>query len=68
MDGKTGGGGCPTPRRVAQIWRVAQAFDLVGISNAAGAPSFAHFAKGGSRECLRDRVDHASRTRHSGVP
>jgi hypothetical protein len=33
--------------------RVAQVFDLAGITNTAGAPSFAHFAKGGSRRCLR---------------
>src|ERR1035437_1289230 len=29
--------------------RGAQAFDLAGITNTVGAPSFAHFAKGGSR-------------------
>ena len=28
--------------------RVAQAFDLAGINNTGGGPSFAHFAKGGS--------------------
>ena len=28
-------------------WRVAQAFDLAGISNTVGAPSFAFLAKGG---------------------
>jgi len=32
---------------------VAQAFDLAGISNTVGGPSFAFFAKGGIRECLR---------------
>jgi YD repeat-containing protein len=32
---------------------VALASDLVGISNAVGAPSFALFAKGGNLECLR---------------
>jgi hypothetical protein len=36
------------PRR-----RVARVFDLASISNAVGAPSFAHFAKGGSWECQR---------------
>ena len=29
-------------------WRVAQAFDLVGITDAGGAPSFANCAKGGT--------------------
>jgi len=32
------------------------AFDLPGTSNTAGAPSFAHLAKGGSRECLRSHA------------
>ena len=31
--------------------RLAQAFDLGGITNTVGAPFFAHSAKGGSREC-----------------
>jgi hypothetical protein len=44
--------------------RVAQAFDLAGISNTMGAPSFAVFAKGGSRECLCKWVDHATRSRN----
>jgi hypothetical protein len=35
----------------AQARRVAQAFDLGGITNTVGAPFFAHSAKGGSREC-----------------
>ena len=30
---------------------------FASISNTEGAPSFAHFAKGGSRECLRGWVD-----------
>jgi hypothetical protein len=34
-------------------WRVAQAFDFAGITNRMGAPSFAFFAKGGTRKCLR---------------
>jgi hypothetical protein len=37
---------------VTWIW-VAQAFDLAGITNTVGAPSFAFFAKGGRRS---DRV------------
>jgi hypothetical protein len=37
---------------------VAEAFDLAGINNTAGAPSFAFFAKSGSRDCLRDWVAH----------
>jgi hypothetical protein len=40
---------------------VAQAFDLAHISNTVGALSFAHFAKGGSRECLRKWFDHTAR-------
>src|ERR1035438_1702551 len=35
---------------------MAQALDLADITNTVGAPSFAHFAKGGSRRCLRDGV------------
>src|SRR5450631_3112154 len=34
--------------------------DLAGASNTLGAPSFAHSAKGGSRECLRNVVRHAA--------
>jgi hypothetical protein len=33
--------------------RVAQAFDLASITNIVGAPFFAFFAKGGSREFRR---------------
>ena len=36
--------------------RVAQARDLAGAKNIVGAPSFAHFAKGGNLEHMRDRV------------
>jgi len=32
---------------------VAQAFDFAGITNKMGVPSFAFFAKGGTRKCLR---------------
>ena len=39
---------------------MAQAFDLFGIATALGAPSFAFFAKGGSRGCWRKFVDHAA--------
>jgi hypothetical protein len=42
-------------KEVAQSGRVAQVFDLEGITDTAGAPSFAFCAKGGSRECLRRR-------------
>ena len=35
---------------------MAQAFDFAGITNIVGAPSFAQFAKGGSREGMRDGV------------
>jgi hypothetical protein len=34
--------------RSGQARRVAQAFDLAGITNTVGAPSFAQFAKGGN--------------------
>jgi hypothetical protein len=37
----------------SNLGRVAQAFDLAGISNRVGALSFAVFAKGGRRESLR---------------
>ena len=40
--------GCPNSR---VLWRVAQAFDLAGITNTAGPSSFALLAKGGSRKC-----------------
>jgi hypothetical protein len=43
---------------------VAHAFDLAGITKTAGAPSFAYFAKGGSRKCLRNWFDHAVRARN----
>src|ERR1035437_9338392 len=43
--------------------RVAQAFDLAGITNTVGAQSFAHFAKGGSRDCLLRRGADSSRRR-----
>ena len=36
--------------------RVAQAFDRAGVKNIVGAPSFAHFAKGGNLKRMRDRV------------
>ena len=36
--------------------RVAQAFALADITNKAGAPSFAHFAKGGNHELIRNGV------------
>jgi hypothetical protein len=35
---------------------VARAFDLAGAINTAGAPSFAHFAKGGNLERMRHGV------------
>ena len=35
---------------------MAQAFDLAGAKNIVGAPSFAHFAKGGNLEPMRDLV------------
>ena len=35
---------------------MAQAFDLAGAKNIVGAPSFAHFAKGGNLERMRDLV------------
>jgi len=35
---------------------VAQVFDLVGITNPVGAPSFAHSAKGGNHERVRNWV------------
>src|ERR1019366_5800404 len=38
--------------------QVAQAFDLAGVNNTGGAPSFAHFAKGG-----RGNVRTLGRTR-----
>jgi hypothetical protein len=36
--------------------RVAQAFDLVGITSKVGAPSFGFFAKGGNHEPVRSWV------------
>ena len=36
--------------------RVAVAPDLAGVSNTEGAPSFAAFAKGGRRKCLRNAL------------
>jgi hypothetical protein len=41
-------------------WRVARAFDLFGITDAKGAPSFALFAKGGYHDRLQRR-SHATR-------
>jgi hypothetical protein len=38
------------------VGRVAQAFKLPGVCNKKGAPSFAHFAKGGNHEHRRNRV------------
>jgi len=35
---------------------VAQAFDLAGITNTVGAPSFAFLAKGGHQERIRNGV------------
>jgi hypothetical protein len=35
---------------------VAQAFELAGAKNIVSAPPFAHFAKGGNVERMRDRV------------
>ena len=47
-----------TPQKVQRPERsqVAQALDLAGAKNIVGAPSFAHFAKGGNLERMRDRV------------
>ena len=36
---------------------MAWAFDLVGVTDTEGFPSFAFFAKGGNRQCLRDGLD-----------
>jgi len=44
-------------RPVGYEWAGGPAFELAGISNTVGALSFAFFAKGGSRECLRNFVD-----------
>jgi hypothetical protein len=43
--------------------RVAQAFDLAGITNTLGAPSFAPFAKGGYHE-RRQLRSYATRFRN----
>src|SRR5579862_1046700 len=40
-----------TPSLTGLERRMAQALDLAGITNTGGAPSFAFFAKGGSRKC-----------------
>src|SRR5258708_28047178 len=40
--------------------RVVQASDLAGMTNTVGAPSFASFAQGGSRECQRKFVIHVA--------
>jgi hypothetical protein len=37
------------------LGRVAQAFDLGGVTNTVGAPFFASFAKGGFHGGMRDR-------------
>jgi hypothetical protein len=42
-------------------WRAAQAFDLAGITNTVGAPSFAQFAKGGNHQRIRN-AGRAERT------
>ena len=49
-----GGWRSPLPHRHSR--RVAQAFDLAGAKNIVGAPSFAHLAKGGNLERMRDWV------------
>jgi hypothetical protein len=47
---------------------VAQAFDLAGITNTVGAPSFASFAKGGSWECRRRvGLDYVSTTKSNST-
>jgi hypothetical protein len=46
--------------------RVAQAFDLPGISRTVGAPSFAFFAKGGNRKCPHKRV--GAKPEHRDAP
>jgi len=38
---------CWVPHSSRPLGRVAKALDLTGITNKEGAPSFAHFAKGG---------------------
>ncbi len=43
------------------FWRVAQAFDLGGTADIVGAPSFALFAKGGSRKCLWPAIGRVCR-------
>jgi hypothetical protein len=48
------------PRDARRTRRVARAFDLVGITDAKGAPSFALFAKGGYHDRLQRR-SHATR-------
>jgi hypothetical protein len=39
-----------------RYWGGPWVFELAGISNAVGAPSFALFAMGGSRKCLADEI------------
>jgi len=46
----------PFPRIGGGSRRVAQAFDLAGITNTGGAPSFAFLAKGGYHERIRNGV------------
>jgi len=47
---------------------VAQAFDLAGVTNTVGAPSFAQFAKGGSWKPLRDVARLRSRCSKRNLP
>jgi hypothetical protein len=59
--------GVTHPRR-KMLWRVAQAFDLAGVTNTVGAPSFAQFAKGGSWKPLRDVARLRSRCSKRNLP
>jgi hypothetical protein len=49
-----------SPETIISTRRVAHALDLPGINNAMGAPSFAHFAKGGYHERLKLRSPNAA--------
>jgi len=48
--------GCDYHPGFQQIGRVARALDLVGSTNTVCAPFFAHSAKGGNHEPVRNRV------------
>lgn len=47
--------------------RVAQVFDRAGVQNIVGATSFAHFAKGGNLERIRDWLRRTDKSCVGGI-